>query len=239
MLASFFDCFRYHRSKVTAASTGTVGIAIGVAGVGAETAAGVGTVGLNIAVAGTAQSTAASVGSVGLAISVAGVGAEAAAGVGSIGLNIAVAGVGQGTSPGAAVGSIGLNIDVEGVGAANTNAIGTIGIEIDVNGVTPITIFDRGDPGLRKKKRWEEEADAKRRQRERIIDAYERIVEERPDRAKEIAAPFLPKKPKYLRTQYELPKQAIIRMASDEDAARKIWEAYLEMDDEEAIRWLA
>jgi hypothetical protein len=125
-------------SYTPSGSAGTIGINIGVSGVGAETAASTGTIGIAIGVAGVGAETAASTGTVGIQVGVVGAGSSTSGGTstGTIGLNIGVAGVGAQTD--AATGTIGIAVGVAGVGQAaqNVSAAGTIGLQIDVAGVS-------------------------------------------------------------------------------------------------------
>ena len=101
-------------------------------------------------------------------------------------------------------------------------------------GQSPITIVDTHDD-WKKRKRWKDESEAKDRRKAEILAAYERIVEEKPDIAREIASQFVPKSAK---AKYVLPPKAMEKMVADPMAAQRIWEAYIEMDDEEVLRLL-
>lgn len=183
------------------------------------------------------------VGTVGVSDSIPITGASATSAVGTVGRDQLVTILLTGVAATGQVGDVAASGDksIALTGVQATGQVGTVGVTGADN------FGDAHDPGIRKylgdlekrrKKRWEDEVDAKKRHREQTIAAFEKIAEERPEVAREIAQPFLPKKPKYLRQQYELPKQTIFKIAADVEAAARIWEAYIEMDDEEVLRYL-
>ena len=94
--------------------------------------------------------------------------------------------------------------------------------------------FDTHDDGKRKKKeeeyRKKEAAKAKAR-REKVLALYERIVEGKPELAEEIAKPFVI-------TQATIQAPAVINydaMLASFDKIEQIYNAYLEMDDEDVL----
>mgnify|MGYP007004495645 CR=1 FL=1 len=97
--------------------------------------------------------------------------------------------------------------------------------------VTPIIVDDTHDGEYRKKRFAKERADKKRR-KEEIIYAFERIVEGRPDIAREIAAPFLETRAS------TLPAIDYGKMMKDLDKIETIWKLHLELDDEEVLTLL-
>jgi len=197
---------------------GTIALDIAVAGVGAGAGLGVGAVALNIAVAGVGLATAYAAGSIGLDIDVAGTGAGAGTGVGAVALDIAVTGVSTG---GSAAGSIGLDIDVAGAGASSG------------------LLFEDGHDGdyhKRRKKLFDDENQRITRKREDIIAAYERIVEGKPDETKELVKVFEVKdKKRASKTQAFGPKIDFDRFMKDLDRVERLWELYLEMEDEDLM----
>lgn len=98
--------------------------------------------------------------------------------------------------------------------------------------VSPV-IFDFHDGGDRKRdaeKRRREAAKAKAR-RDEVLALYERIVEGKPEVAEEIAQPFVI-------TQATMQAPAVIdydAMLASFDRVEQIYNAYLEMDDEDVL----
>lgn len=97
--------------------------------------------------------------------------------------------------------------------------------------VTPVVVVDTHD-GKRSRKRWAKERADKKRRREEIVYAFERIVEGRPEIAREIAAPFLEKRAS------NLPAIDYTMMMKDLDRVERIWNLHLELDDEEVMMLL-
>lgn len=101
--------------------------------------------------------------------------------------------------------------------------------------IPPIIIeIDTHDGGKRKKKeeeyRKKEAAKAKAR-RDEVLKLYERIVEGKPEIAEEIAEPFVI-------TQATMQAPAVIdydAMLASFDRVEQIYNAYLEMDDEDVL----
>lgn len=124
------------------------------------------------------------------------------------------------------------SIALDGVQA--TGAVGTVTFV-----PAPIVIVDDthdGDYIKRRKKLFDEEIQRVARRREDIIAAYERIVEGKPEIAKELVADFeiKPKKSKN--------KEAVLRPNIDfdkftKDLARveRLWNLYLEIEDEDLL----
>jgi len=99
--------------------------------------------------------------------------------------------------------------------------------------VNPV-IFDFHDGGVNKKKEEEkrraEAAKAKAR-RDEVLALFERIVEGKPEVAEEIAQPFVV-------TQATIKTPAVIdydAMLASFDRVEKIYDAYIEMDDEDVL----
>lgn len=96
------------------------------------------------------------------------------------------------------------------------------------NYVTPIVVDDTHD-GEYYRNKFSKERAAKKRRRNEVIYAFERIVEGRPEVAKEIAAPFTEKRAS------TLPAIDYNRMLRDLDRVEKIWNLHIEIDDEEVM----
>jgi hypothetical protein len=99
--------------------------------------------------------------------------------------------------------------------------------------VSPV-IFDFHDGGVGKKKEEEkrrrEAAKAKAR-RDEVLALFERIVEGKPEVAEEIAQPFVV-------TQATIQAPAVIdydAMLASFDRVEQIYNAYIEMDDEDVL----
>lgn len=97
--------------------------------------------------------------------------------------------------------------------------------------VTPIVVLDTHDGDYLKKKFAKEIQDKKRRKDE-IIYAFERIVEGRPDVATEIAAPYTEKRAS------TLPAIDYDKMLDDLDRVERIWNLHIQLDDEEVMMLL-
>lgn len=101
--------------------------------------------------------------------------------------------------------------------------------------VNPV-IFDLHDGGVGKRKKKEEEqrkreAAKAQARRDEVLALYERIVEGKPEVAQEIAQPFVI-------TQATMQAPAVIdydAMLASFDRVEQIYNAYLEMDDEDVL----
>ena len=102
----------------------------------------------------------------------------------------------------------------------------------------PIIIIDThdGDYIKRRKKLFDEEIQRVARNRDKIIAAYERIVEGKPDEAEELMAGFevIDKETKN-KVQVFGPKIDFDRFVKDLDRVERLWELYLEMEDEDLM----
>jgi hypothetical protein len=101
--------------------------------------------------------------------------------------------------------------------------------------IPPIIIeIDTHDGGKRKKKEEEyrkAEAEKAKARRDEVLALYERIVEGKPELAEEIAQPFVI-------TQATIQAPAVIdydAMLASFDRVEQIYNAYLEMDDEDVL----
>ena len=104
--------------------------------------------------------------------------------------------------------------------------------------VTPIIIDDThdGDYHKRRKRLFDEEIQRVARNRGKVIAAYERIVEGKPDEAEELTAGFevIVKKNKG-KGQILAPKIDFDRFVKDLDRVERLWELYLDMEDEDLM----
>jgi len=99
--------------------------------------------------------------------------------------------------------------------------------------VNPV-IFDFHDGGVNKKKEEEQrrrEAAKAQKRRDKVLELFERIVEGKPELAEEIAQPFVIEKA-------TIQAPAVIdydAMLASFDRVEKIYNAYIEMDDEDVL----
>lgn len=106
----------------------------------------------------------------------------------------------------------------------------TVGI---VYSPTPFIVIDTHDGEYHKKKFNDAKAKDKRKKAD-IIQAYERLVEGKPDVAEEIVAPYI-KPPNNKRLE---PFINYDKLIADVDRADRLWQAYIDMDDEEVLMLL-
>ena len=185
------------------------------------------------------------------ALAVTGNAATGAVGTATAALTIALTGV----SATGYVGSEGEAVTVALTGASATGEVGTVtrgetSIAIDgvqatgaVGDVTfvpqPIIIGDDthdGDYIKRRKKLFDEEIQRVARRREDIIAAYERIVEGKPEIAKELVAGF-EVKAKTSKSKKEVLRQRVDfdKFVKDLDRVERLWNLYLEIEDEDLL----
>ena len=134
-----------------------------------------------------------------------------------------------GTEATGAAGSVGLVVTVELSGNSATGEVGTVTV-----GQQPVIIIDDTHDGRRFKEQLERERKLKEKKKQAILDAFERIVEGRPEIAEEIAAPFIvPPKAKsaVLAINYDA-------LFADLDRVQRIWDLHLELDDEDVLTLL-
>jgi hypothetical protein len=96
--------------------------------------------------------------------------------------------------------------------------------------ITPL--IDVGHDGDYLKKKFAKEIANKARRKAEIVYAFEKIVEGRPDVAKEIAAPFMETR------AATLPAIDYDRMLEDLDRVQRIMELHIELDDEDVLALL-
>jgi len=195
----------------------------------------------------TGNSATGSPGNVGAAatVSLTGVGATASPGTVGATVTIALSGV-QATGQ---VGTEGVSATIPITGTEATGAAGSVGLVItvslsgnsatgDVGTVTvvpqPVIIIDDTHDGRRFKEQLKRECKLREKKKQAILDAFERIVEGRPEIAKEIAAPFIVQ-PKAKSTVLAINYDALF---ADLDRVQRIWDTHLEMDDEDVLTLL-
>jgi hypothetical protein len=135
-----------------------------------------------------------------------------------------------GTAATGAAGTVGLVITVSLSGNDATGSVGTV----TPSAPPPIVIIDDTHDGRRFKEQLERERKLKKKKKQAILDAFERIVEGRPEIAEEIAAPFIvpPKAKSAVRAiNYDA-------LFADLDRVQRIWDTHLELDDEDVLTLL-
>ena len=134
-----------------------------------------------------------------------------------------------GTTAIGAAGTVGLVITVS---LSGNNAISEVG-SVTV-APQPIIVMDDTHDGRRFKEPLERERKLRAKKKQAILDAFERIVEGRPEIAEEIAAP-------YVVTQTKAKSAPTINydaLFADLDRVQRIWDTHLEMDDEDVLTLL-
>jgi hypothetical protein len=191
----------------------------------------VGTATANIIIALTGVEATGQVGTEGEAVTVALTGVQATGAVGSVGVNVVAALTGVEAT--GAVGSVNVSADIV-VALTGVEATGQVGI-LTVQAQPIIVIDDTHDGDFLGKKFAEEQARAAKR-REAILNAYEIVVEGRPEFAEEIAEPFT----QLVVDQQEMPVKQIDYDAlfADLDRVEAIWSNYIDLDDEEILALL-
>ena len=105
-----------------------------------------------------------------------------------------------------------------------------------VGGVVPIVVMDMHDGGPKRRKK---EADKQKKRRDEVIALFEHIVEGKPLVAEEIAAPFIKQA-----TLSNLKSIDFINtidfdaLMGDLVRVQQIYDAYIDMDDEEVLALL-
>ena len=166
-------------------------------------------------------------GNVGTTVTIALSGVQATGQVGSEGEAATVSVTG--TEATGAAGTVGLVITVS---LSGTEATGTAG---NVNVVPqPVIVIDDTHDGRRFKDQLERERKLREKKKQAILDAFERIVEGRPEIAEEIAAPYVVIKPK----AKSAPTINYDALFADLDRVQRIWDTHLEMDDEDVLTLL-
>jgi hypothetical protein len=134
-----------------------------------------------------------------------------------------------GTEATGAAGSVGLVITVSLSGNSATGEVGTVTVAQQ-----PVIVIDDTHDGKRFKEQLKRERKLREKKRQAILDAFERIVEGRPEVAEEIAAPFIVL-PKAKSAVQAINYDALF---ADLDRVQRIWDTHLEMDDEDVLTLL-
>ena len=166
-------------------------------------------------------------GTVGVTVTIALSGVQATGQVGTEGVSATVPITG--TEATGAAGSVGLVVTVALSGNSATGEVGTVTVAPQ-----PVIVIDDTHDGKRFKDQLKRERKLREKKRQAILDAFERIVEGRPEVAEEIAAPFVvPPKAKsaVLAINYDA-------LFADLDRVQRIWDTHLEMDDEDVLTLL-
>jgi len=134
-----------------------------------------------------------------------------------------------GTEATGAAGSVGLVVTVALSGNSANGDVGTVTVAPQ-----PVIVIDDTHDGRRFKEQLERERKLREKKKQAILDAFERIVEGRPELAEEIAAPFIvpPKAKSAVRAiNYDA-------LFADLDRVQRIWDLHLELDDEDVLTLL-
>ena len=166
-------------------------------------------------------------GTVGATVTIALSGVQATGQVGTEGVSTTVPIAG--TEATGAAGSVGLVVTVELSGNSATGDVGTVTV-----GQQPVIVIDDTHDGRRFKEQLERERKLREKKKQAILDAFERIVEGRPEIAEEIAAPYVVTRPK----AKSAPTINYDALFADLDRVQRIWDTHLEMDDEDVLTLL-
>ena len=214
-------------------SPGSVGVGartVALTGVQATGAVGTQTPSEDTALTGNAATGAVGTVTPSTTIALTGVQATGQVGTEGDGLTIALTGV-QATGQVGTVSHGGVSFELTGV-----EATGTAGNVIYVP--APIIIVDDthdGDYHKKLKKQFDKENQRLKRKRDDVIAAYERIVEGKPDLAKELTAGFEVKAKSSKNTDKALPTINFDKFLKDLDKVERLWNEYLEMEDEDLM----
>lgn len=134
-----------------------------------------------------------------------------------------------GTTAIGAAGTVGLVITISLSGNSATGEVGSVAVVPQ-----PIIVIDDTHDGRRFKEQLERERKLRAKKKQAILDAFERIVEGRPEIAKEIAAPYVVTRSK----AKAAPTINYDALFADLDRVQRIWDTHLEMDDEDVLTLL-
>ena len=129
-------------------------------------------------------------------------------------------------------GSVGTTVTVALSGNSASGQVGDIAFVPQ-----PILLIDDTHDGRRFKEQLERDKKLRKKQKQQILDAFERIVEGRPEIAEEIAAPYVVKKSKTKAAPIG-PTINFDALFADLDRVQRIWNTHLEMDDEDVLTLL-
>jgi hypothetical protein len=175
----------------------------------------------------TGNSATGSPGNVGATVTIALSGVQATGQVGTEGVSATIPITG--TEATGAAGSVGLVITVSLSGNSAIGEVGTVTVVPE-----PVIVIDDTHDGKRFKEQLKRERKLREKKKQAILDAFERIVEGRPEIAEEIAAPFIVQ-PKAKSTVLAINYDALF---ADLDRVQRIWDTHLEMDDEDVLTLL-
>ena len=175
----------------------------------------------------TGNSATGSPGNVGATVTIALSGVQATGSVGteSVSTTVPV----TGTSATGAAGTVGPVITISLSGNNATGEVGSVTVVPQ-----PIIVIDDTHDGRRFKEQLERERKLRAKKKQAILDAFERIVEGRPEIAEEIAAPYVVTRPK----AKSAPTINYDALFADLDRVQRIWDTHLEMDDEDVLTLL-
>jgi hypothetical protein len=230
-------------------SPGNVGARSTVPLTGVSATGQVGTVSASQTIPLTGVSATAAVGNVGPTVTIALSGTLATGQVGTEGVSTTVPVTGI-----AATGAVGTVVPVLTVSLSGNDATGAVGtvtaetvltVSLSGNdatgavgtvtaGAPPIVIIDDTHDGRRFKEQLKRERKLREKKKQSIIDAFERIVEGRPEIAEEIAAPFIV--PPIAKTAVKTINYDAL--FADLDRVQRIWDLHLELDDEDVLTLL-
>ena len=208
-------------------SPGNVGARSTVPLTGVSATGQVGTVSASQTIPLTGVSATAAVGNVGPTVTIALSGTLATGQVGTEGVSTTVPVTGI-----AATGAVGTVVPVLTVSLSGNDATGAVGTV--TAGAPPIVIIDDTHDGRRFKEQLKRERKLREKKKQSIIDAFERIVEGRPEIAEEIAAPFIV--PPIAKTAVKTINYDAL--FADLDRVQRIWDLHLELDDEDVLTLL-
>ena len=166
-------------------------------------------------------------GTVGATVTIALSGVQATGQVGTEGVSATV--TITGTEATGAAGSVGLVVTVALSGNSATGEVGTVTVAPQ-----PVIVIDDTHDGKRFKDQLKRERKLKEKKKQAILDAFERIVEGRPEIAEEIAAPYVVTRSK----AKAAPTINYDALFADLDRVQRIWDTHLEMDDEDVLTLL-
>ena len=175
----------------------------------------------------TGNSATGSPGNVGATVTIALSGVQATGSVGTESVSTMVPVTG--TAATGAAGTVGLVITVSLSGNNATGEVGTVTVVPQ-----PIIVIDDTHDGRRFKEQLERERKLRAKKKQAILDAFERIVEGRPEIAEEIAAPYVVTRSK----AKAAPTINYDALFADLDRVQRIWDTHLEMDDEDVLTLL-
>ena len=99
---------------------------------------------------------------------------------------------------------------------------------------TPVVVVDTHDGEEKRKKRYQEEIEAKNKKKAELKAIYEELVEGKPRIAEEIVAPFMVVT-EDVKTATVTPVIDYDKLLSSLDTVQKLYREYQELDDEEVL----